>query len=73
MMFLDVMPNIQNPFFRSCIVKEVRLEQKPLHSDERKMVVLKDQVLHIEEGPGGSPFKDSIFHLLIDGCPRVRG
>jgi len=37
------------------------------------MVVFKHQVLHIEEGPGGSPSKDSILHLLIDGCARVRG
>jgi hypothetical protein len=73
MMFLDVMPNIQNPLFRSGIVKEVCLQQKPLHSDEREMVVFKDQVLHIEEGPRGSPSKDSILHLLIDRCTRVRG
>jgi len=73
MMFLDVMPDILNSFFRSGIVKKVRLEQKPLHSDEREMVVFKDQVLHIEEGPRGSPSKDSTLHLLIDGCARVRG
>jgi hypothetical protein len=73
MMFLDVMPNIPNPFFRSRIVKKVRLEHKPLHSYERQMVVFKDQVLHIEEGPGSSPSKDPILHLVINGGARVRG
>jgi hypothetical protein len=33
-MFFDVMPDIQDRLFRSGIVEEVRLEQKPLHSDE---------------------------------------
>ncbi len=41
-MFFDVMPDILDRHFRSGIVKEVRLEQKPFHSDEREMVVFKD-------------------------------
>jgi len=41
-MFLDVMPDILDRFFGSGVVEEMRLEQKPFHSDEGEMVVFKD-------------------------------
>src|SRR5512136_3050309 len=72
-MFFDVMPDILNRLFRSRIIEEVRLEKKPFHSDEGEVVMFKDQVLHIEEGPGRPPFKDPVFHLLVDRCPGIRG
>ena len=72
-MFLDVMPDILNPLLRPGIVQKVCLEQKPFHAYEGEMVVFKDEVLHVKEGPGRSPFKNPILHLLIDGCSWVWG
>jgi hypothetical protein len=45
MVFLNVMPDIQDGRLRTSVVKEMRLEQKPLHSDEGDMVVLEDEML----------------------------
>jgi hypothetical protein len=40
-----MMPDIQDGPLRASVVKEMRLEQEPLHSDEREMVVLEDEML----------------------------
>ena len=49
MMLLDMMPDILNGFSRPGVIEEVCLEQQPFHPDERKMVVFKNQMLHIEK------------------------
>ncbi len=41
-MFLDVVPDVLDGPFRPGIVKEVCLQQKPFHPNEREMVVFKD-------------------------------
>ncbi len=41
-MFFNMMPDILDSPLRSSVVKEVRLEQKPLHSNERERVVSED-------------------------------
>ena len=72
-MFLNVVPDVEDRLFRACIVKQMRLEEKPFQPDKREVIVLKNKVLHVEEGPGPPPFRNPMFHLLINGCARVRG